>query len=242
MAAPLIICPSTRPYGIFLNIFFHSLNKVFFILYFYLLFLCIFLIFNFSFFCSFLSKDYLQYWYFPLHDDCLFGSFYRLVFFGIQRRKMEKNSSKEEGGKEGRGREEEKFLYDEVGGSLFTSLLYPFSCWFSTPPLSLSRFLFHSLLPLLFLISATLKNSFSLLFPLFFFTLPLGDVTWNEYGHLYSWRMKLRDKNCYINDIWSYLPHKNPTNISLIPITQKYFTPRSVPFFFLFKHFSLFIN
>jgi len=38
---------------------------------------------------------------------------------------------------------------------------------------------------------------YHILFPLRFVRYP-GDVSWTEYGHLFSWRMKLRDKNCAI--------------------------------------------
>eukprot|EP00008_Paramoeba_atlantica_P005455 CAMPEP_0201490266 /NCGR_PEP_ID=MMETSP0151_2-20130828/25855_1 /ASSEMBLY_ACC=CAM_ASM_000257 /TAXON_ID=200890 /ORGANISM="Paramoeba atlantica, Strain 621/1 / CCAP 1560/9" /LENGTH=374 /DNA_ID=CAMNT_0047876165 /DNA_START=500 /DNA_END=1625 /DNA_ORIENTATION=+ len=41
---------------------------------------------------------------------------------------------------------------------------------------------------------------FQFFFPLRHYMIP-GDVAWNEYGHLYSWRMKLRDKNCNIYSV-----------------------------------------
>jgi vitamin K-dependent gamma-carboxylase len=42
-----------------------------------------------------------------------------------------------------------------------------------------------------------LYTLYHVLFPLRFALYP-GDVAWTEYGHLFSWRMKLRDKNCGI--------------------------------------------
>ena len=42
-----------------------------------------------------------------------------------------------------------------------------------------------------------LYTLYHVLFPLRFVLYP-GDVAWTEYGHLFSWRMKLRDKNCVI--------------------------------------------
>jgi vitamin K-dependent gamma-carboxylase len=38
--------------------------------------------------------------------------------------------------------------------------------------------------------------AFWVLFPLRHYILYKGDVVWNEQGHNYSWRMKLRDKQC----------------------------------------------
>lgn len=45
---------------------------------------------------------------------------------------------------------------------------------------------------------------FWILFPLRHYTIE-GDVVWNEAGHKYSWRMKLRDKHC-TGDIFGYQP------------------------------------
>ena len=47
-----------------------------------------------------------------------------------------------------------------------------------------------------------------------------GDVAWHEYGHLFSWRMKLRDKQCYGNfTVDSLLPadpaHRAPPRARL---------------------------
>ena len=44
-----------------------------------------------------------------------------------------------------------------------------------------------------------------------------GDVAWNEYGHQFSWRMKLRTKKCELVAM-SYLPEIGEGN--LLPVQQ----------------------
>ena len=46
--------------------------------------------------------------------------------------------------------------------------------------------------------------AFWILFPIRHYTYP-GDVVWNEQGHVFSWRMKLRDKNC-MGAVYGYQP------------------------------------
>mmetsp|Transcript_6709 Transcript_6709/g.10161 ORF Transcript_6709/g.10161 Transcript_6709/m.10161 type:complete len:224 (+) Transcript_6709:435-1106(+) len=67
-------------------------------------------------------------------------------------------------------------------------------------------------------------TAFHIFFPLRHYMYP-GDVTWNEYGHLYSWRMKLRDKNCIFDDIWT--THNNK-NVSVMDVLTKEFTARQI--------------
>jgi vitamin K-dependent gamma-carboxylase len=43
-----------------------------------------------------------------------------------------------------------------------------------------------------------------ILIPLRYYAYP-GDVTWHEHGHRYSWRMKLRDKQCD-SEMYAFIP------------------------------------
>jgi Vitamin K-dependent gamma-carboxylase, lumenal domain len=116
-------------------------------------------------------------------------------------------------------------------GRLF--FLFSFSKSFSLRVL-LSSAIVYAELCFLFSLSPTLTLSCSLrviflltspkvLMPFRHYTYP-GDVAWNEYGHRFSWRMKLRDKNCdgnmFLVDKKSQLRSKDVSPVDFLTSKQ----------------------
>uniref|UniRef100_A0A7S4JHQ9 HTTM-like domain-containing protein n=1 Tax=Paramoeba aestuarina TaxID=180227 RepID=A0A7S4JHQ9_9EUKA len=69
-------------------------------------------------------------------------------------------------------------------------------------------------------------GAFHALFPLRHHFYP-GYVAWNEYGHLYSWRMKLRDKNCEIRDVIATDP-RTGNNFTAKKVFNAQFSKRQI--------------